>query len=279
MSEVPSKPSVKEKPKKKPASAILLTVLFLAIPFLLITGVYYINIIGKPASPFTPREEPYEPFEKHVLVSEHMPFVSTYFLMVPENYQPEKYSYPLVMMLHGAGNQMNGAKFLAHPQMRRKYPAFVLIPFTPQGYGWAYPETADKKHTEALPLAMAALEEVRANYKIHPDMIYVTGLSMGGGGTYGAISRYHDVFAAAVPTDGDWDPNLTPQFDDIPIWIFHGSQDSVISPSYPRTITKALKLQGRTVKYTELTGKGHGVWRDVYYNPQFWAWLFSQKKG
>src|SRR5690606_32890420 len=88
----------------------------LLLVLLVFPAVYYAHIFTQPVSPFEPREASYAPFERHYQFSFRFPFVTPYFLMIPENYQPERYSYPLVVMLHGASRHMYGGKVLADPR-------------------------------------------------------------------------------------------------------------------------------------------------------------------
>ncbi len=198
----------------------LIAVLAIMLPL------FYAYILTQPISPFLPRNEPYAPYERHYAFSFRFPFVVSYFLMVPENYEPEKHTYPLVLMLHGISRHMYGGKVLARPLMRSNFPFFVVIPIAPFGFVWAVPPGL-APHPEALPLAMDVLHSVQHHYRINDRQIYLTGYSMGGVGTWAALARYHDVFAAAAPTDSWWNPVEAGSIDNIPVWMFQGAQDAV----------------------------------------------------
>ena len=245
--------------------------------FLICASIFYWHVLTQPISPFLPRDEPHVPFERHHQFTTHFPFVTSYFLMVPDNYQPEKYVYPLVVMLHGASTHMYGGKVMARPEMRKHFPAFVLIPIAPYGAVWAMPNK-NLFRPQALSLAIDAMESVIDQYSIDKSRVYITGASMGGAGTYGALIRYPGVFAAAAPTDGGWIPEQAGYLDNIPIWILHGTQDNVVPVIVARAMASVLKQARDNVLYTEYQGYGHGVWKPTYENPKFWYWLFSQKK-
>jgi predicted peptidase len=245
--------------------------------FLLILPVYYLYLLYYPTSPFEPRDEPYAPYERHYHFDWRFPFVMSYFLMVPENYNPQNHTYPLVMILHGDGRRVNGAKVLTRPIMRENFPFFVMIPIMPFGYTWAYPQTWTLR-PQSLPAAMSAMRSVTKQYGINKNQIYITGLSLGGIGTYAAISRYHDVFAAAAPADGFWDPAYLNEIDNIPIWIFHGAQDPIMPVENARLMANGLKQQGYDVRYSEFSKLGHSASLAAYENPDFWMWLIHQKK-
>jgi predicted peptidase len=249
----------------------LLLVLLIFVP------VYYAHAVTQPVSPFLPREEPVAHYQRHVQLSFHFPFVSSYFLMVPQNYDPERYSYPLVLMLHGVSRHMYGGKVLAYPEMRDAFPFFVLIPIAPYGLTWAQPERFTLR-PQAIGGAMAALRGVTGRYRINPDQVYVTGYSMGGLGVYGAITRYKNVFAAAVPISAWWHPETVGEFDDLPLWIIHGARDADIPVEAGRAVADALKEIGREVYYTEYPNTGHAAWVPAYDDPEFWHWLLQQRK-
>ena len=231
---------------------------------LLMLPLFYAYILTQPISPFLPRNQPYAPFERHVAFSSHFPFVVSYFLMVPENYQPRKHTYPLVMMLHGISRHMYGGKVLARSVMRSNFPFFVIIPIAPAGFVWAVPPGLARQ-PEALPLAMDVLHSVERQYSINDRQIYLTGYSMGGVGTWAALSRYHNVFAAAAPTDSWWDPAQAAGMDAIPV-------------ADVRLLAQNLKQNGHEVYYTEYPYQGHGAWVPAYENVDFWMWLIRQQK-
>lgn len=249
----------------------------LLIVFAIFIPLYYANVLTQPKSPFEPRNESFAPYERHTHFTWRFPFVSSYFLMLPGDYNPQKHTYPLVLMLHGASRHMYGGKVLARPEMRARFPFIVLIPIAPWGFAWAMPKT-ELLRPEALPIAMEILRSVQKQHGVDSNKIYITGYSMGGFGVYGAISRYHDVFAAAIPTDSVWNPARSVEMDNVPLLIFHGKQDDQMPVGTARSLVMALKEQGRDVHYTEYANRGHGAWIPAYENPEFWMWLIRQRK-
>lgn len=263
-----------QRKKSKGALRRNLDLLLIALIFV---PLYYAHALTQPVSPFLPREEVVPYYERHTQISLHFPFLSSYFLMTPQNYEPEKYSYPLVLMLHGVSRHMYGGKVLAYPEMREQFPFFVLIPIAPFGMTWAQPDRLTLR-PQALGGAMAALRSVTKRYSVNPNQIYVTGYSMGGLGTYGAISRYKDVFAAAVPISASWNTSVASTLDDVPVWAIHGSQDSDIPVEAARAMVETLQSLGREVYYTEYTTIGHAAWEPAYDDPEFWYWLLQQSR-
>lgn len=210
-----------------------------------------------------------------------------YRLLKPESYDP-KQKYPLVIFLHGAGERGNnneaqlvhGVPEFAKPENRQKYPCFLIAPQCPRGDRWADWDAKQQtsKPLEPLRLVSELIDQVQKEYSIDPNRIYVTGLSMGGYGTWDLIERYPDRFAAAVPICGGGDPSKAATIAKLPIWAFHGGKDPVVKPELSRTMVEALKKAGGQPKYTEYPDVAHDSWVPAYREPEMFAWLFAQKR-
>ena len=114
--------------------------------------------------------------------------------------------------------------------------------------------------------------------QVDSKRIYVMGLSMGGYGTWDAIQRRPNFFAAAVPICGGGDTSLAPRLTKLPIWAWHGDQDKVIKPSRSKDMIDAIKKIGGTPKYSEIKGRGHNSWVDCWSSDELWNWLYSKSK-
>lgn len=112
-----------------------------------------------------------------------------------------------------------------------------------------------------------------------PYRVYVIGQSMGGYGAWDIIQRRPELFAAAIPTCGAGDPSRAAVLKDLPVWIFHGSNDRSVPVSGSRQMETALKKVGGNVRYTEYAGLGHCSWPRAYAEPGLVEWLFSQKRA
>ena len=110
------------------------------------------------------------------------------------------------------------------------------------------------------------------------DRIYIMGLSMGGYGVWDAIQRRPNFIAAAVPICGGGDKSMAKSLINIPIWAWHGDQDQVINVLRSREMNLAIKRLGGSPKYTEVIGRGHDVWLDVWTADDLWKWLYSQSR-
>jgi predicted peptidase len=130
-----------------------------------------------------------------------------------------------------------------------------------------------------MALVLELMDKVIDEYPINIKRIYVTGLSMGGFGTWDLISRIPERIAAAAPVCGGGDETQAAKLVNIPIWVFHGADDPVVPTDRSRHMVQAIKDAGGTkIKYTEYPGVGHGSWKPAYADPEFLKWMFKQKK-
>jgi predicted peptidase len=215
-----------------------------------------------------------------------------YRLLKPQDYDPQV-KYPLVLFLHGAGERgddntrqlVHGMNEFASDEIMAKYPCFVIAPQCPREQKWVEVDWSATGHgmpaaaAAPLRLTMEAIAALEKEFSIDPARIYVTGLSMGGYGTWDAIARYPERFAAAAPICGGGDPAQAPKFAQLPVWAFHGSKDGVVRPQRSREMIEAIKVAGGSPKYTEYPEAGHNSWTATYQNPEFFAWLFAQRRA
>jgi predicted peptidase len=215
-----------------------------------------------------------------------------YRLYVPPSYKPTR-KYAIIVFFHGAGEkgddnmaQLSYALELAGPDVQHQRPAFVLAPQCPAGPGqwvdWPWANGSYKLESVPISKAMTATLELLASlqkeYSIDPTRILVTGLSMGGFGTWDAAMRNPTLFAAALPICGGADPSKALLLKDLPIWTFHGSADDVIPVTATRMMVEALKAAGGKIQYTEYPGAGHNVWNQTYAMPEVLRWFIDQHR-
>jgi predicted peptidase len=220
-----------------------------------------------------------------------------YRLLKPASYDSTK-SYPLVLFLHGAGERGSdnysqlkwAAAHFADPTMREKYPAFVIAPQVPQGETWSslqsvrdtssFTQPMSAEPSPPMELTIQLLDSLQSKYSINANRLYVTGLSMGGFGTFDLLQRFPRKFAAAVPICGGGDITRGFLLKDTPLWVFHGSQDQVVDPRFSRAMVDAIQLAGGSPGFTEYPDEGHiGAWVQAYRNPHLYEWMFSKKLG
>lgn len=227
-------------------------------------------------------------FEKHVFVSK--PNDTLPYRLMRSQINDTAIKFPLVLFLHGAGERgndnnmqfVNGVKNFATDSIRIKFPCFLVLPQCAKGYRWV--ETDWRLPSHIMPgkpsfylnAAMMLIDSLMKNLNIDTNRIYITGLSMGGFGTWDAICRWPGKFAAAVPVCGGGDTAKASVIKDIPVWAFHGDKDNVVMVSRSRNMIAALKKAGGNPKYTEYHGVAHNCWNNTYSDPDMIEWLFSQ---
>ncbi len=205
--------------------------------------------------------------------------------------------YPVVIFLHGGGERGDdnisqlkwGVKNFVtdHRLMTKK--AIVIAPQSPENRTWAnfegqYGNSDDPfrladEPSKPLRMTMEVLDQLIENFAVDTNRIYITGMSMGGFGTWDAIARWPERFAAAVPVCGGGDPTTADQITDVPIWAFHGADDPTIPAERSREMIEALQNAGAKPGYTEYPGVGHFSWLQAYTDENMFAWLFSQRKN
>jgi predicted peptidase len=226
----------------------------------------------------------------------------TYYLYGPSSYTPAG-KYPLVVVLHGGGetanpqasaqqnrdvliNQVYVQAFTA-TAVQQEWPSFVVVPQVPAGQRWVNVPAAVSAYTLApepsrpLGLALGIVQSLRQIYPmINGNRIYVTGISMGGFGTWESAERWPNVFAAALPIAGAGDPQAAAALAHVPVWAMHGSDDVVVPVQGSRLMVQAVRAAGGTACYTEYASEGHDVWTFQHLgDPQLLRWLFSQTKA
>ena len=197
-----------------------------------------------------------------------------YVLFVPHDYRGDK-PYPLILFLHGAGESGSDGQKQATVGLgraiKRQEKAFGFITVFPQSQHRTW-----KADSEDGRRAVDILAEVRHGYRIDPERIYLTGLSLGGYGTWSLATRYPDRWAAIVPICGGGDPKQAEKIKDIPCWCFHGGADRTVPPARSREMIEALKAVGGHPKYTEYPKVGHNSWDKAYATPELFPWLLAQ---
>lgn len=207
-----------------------------------------------------------------------------YRLLRPQEMK-ENQKYPLVVFLHGSGERGNdniiNLKYITplflNDQNRKNYPCYLIVPQCPKNENWTYPDWY-KEPQEPMSSVVALIDSLKSLPTVDSSRIYITGLSMGGYGTWYLLTQYPSLFAAAAPICGGGDPHQVENFSHIPIWVFHGAKDKSVSPDESRKMVNALRKAGGKPKYSEYKKVAHDSWVRAYSEPQFLSWLFTQHK-
>jgi predicted peptidase len=198
-----------------------------------------------------------------------------YVVFIPRDYDGGK-AFPLILFLHGSG--AIGTDGRSHVQgglakaIRDREATFRFIAVFPQAHfgGW---EAGSKDGQRAL----AILDEVQKRFRVDRTRVYLTGLSMGGEGTWSLAAAHPGRWAAIVPICGGGDPKVAPKIKDIPCWCFHGDADRVIPVKLSRVMVRALRQAGGQPLYHEYPGVDHNCWERAYATPDLYEWLLEQR--
>jgi predicted peptidase len=214
-----------------------------------------------------------------------------YRIHTPKDIDKQK-DCPLLIFFHGAGERgddnkkqlVHGTTDILKFTKANNIPAIIIAPQCPKGQQWVNTPWGNLSHTmpkepsKAMSLAIQLIEDSVKKLPVDPKRIYVTGLSMGGFGTWDLIQRKPDYFAAAMPVCGGADVAEATKLKNLPIWCFHGGKDNVVKTSRSRDMIAALKKAGGTPKYTEYPEVGHASWKPAYLDQNALKWLFDQKR-
>lgn len=204
------------------------------------------------------------------------------------DYAPNQ-KYPLVIFLHGSGERGNdneaqlkwGVLNFAKSEVMKNHPAIIIAPQCPPELMWDNLTEEDKLNpspSKPMKLLKALIDETIKNMPVDTNRIYITGLSMGGFGTFDAITRYPKLFAAAAPVCGGGDISKAAEIAHIPMWIFHGAIDESVTPDYSQNMFNELIKNGAKPGFTQYPEVGHFAWITAYSDPMMIEWLFRQKK-
>lgn len=202
-------------------------------------------------------------------------------------------TYPLVVFLHGSGERGDdGVSALRHfadrmstAPMRSRYPCFILAVQCPKEQRWvdadwsaATPPTFAERPTPAMDAVIAAIRTTVSSRPVDRSRIYLTGLSMGGYGTWDLAARHPEWFAAAVPVCGGGDPATGPRLAGLPVRAVHGINDGVVPPERTRAMVIAIRAAGGAAELIE-PDCGHDAWTVAYTPEGSLDWMFAQRRA
>jgi predicted peptidase len=195
-----------------------------------------------------------------------------YLLYLPADYDKQD-KWPLILFLHGAGERgddLERVKVHGPPKLiehGKQFPFIIVSPQCPNGHWW---------NNELVTLS-ALLDDIESKYKVDKDRVYLTGLSMGGFGTWALAGYSPDRFAAIIPICGG-EPLLTRALKKTPVWAFHGGKDPIVPVKRSQDLVDALKRTNAEVKFTVYPEALHDSWTATYDNPEVYEWLLAHKR-
>ena len=196
-----------------------------------------------------------------------------YWLALPADYAKQlKKKWPLLLFLHGAGERGDNLELVkVHGPTKlikqgRQFPFIVVAPQCPANDWWR-PD-----------MLAALLDDIERQYRVDKRRVYVTGISMGGFGTWALALEFPHRFAAIVPICGGGYWWAAPRIKHLPVWVFHGKKDRVVPFERSAEMVAALRQCGGNVKFTAYPKADHDSWTVTYENPELYKWLLSHTK-
>ncbi|XAL98837.1 prolyl oligopeptidase family serine peptidase [Phycisphaeraceae bacterium D3-23] len=230
--------------------------------------------LGLALTPLTPaaaqEDEPVQSNERIEITEER---ALDYLLSIPAVHDADGEPVPVILFLHGAGERgddLDRVKAWGPPRMVESghdFGAIVVSPQCPAGSWW----------TDHLRTLEALLDHIEATYNVDADRIYVTGLSMGGYGTFALGARNPERYAALVPICGGGLYFDAMRVSATPMWVFHGEDDRVVPlEESQRMVRIANSRNGEHAQLTTYPGVGHDSWKQAYADEAMWEWMFEQ---
>ena len=200
-----------------------------------------------------------------------------YLLYLPEDYSTSEKEWPLILFLHGAGergNDIEKVKVHGPPKLiakeNKQFPFVIVSPQCPEDEWWS-----SGKQVEIL---NALLDDIVSRYRIDKSRIYLTGLSMGGFGTWALATAYPDRFAAIAPICGGGNRHFVRRISHLPIWVFHGALDQTVLLEESEEMVEALERAGNKPKFTIYPEAAHDSWTETYENPELYEWFLEHTR-
>lgn len=198
-----------------------------------------------------------------------------YLLYLPPGYGEKEQKWPLIMFLHGAGERGDNLELVKKHgppkliEQGKNFPFIIVSPQCPRGIWWP----------EKLDTLVALLDEIESKYAVDADRVYLTGLSMGGFGTWSLACRHPQRFAAVAPICGGGQWFLANRLKNVPVWAFHGARDRVVPLDQSKSMVEAVKRAGGDAKLTVYPEAQHDSWTATYDNPKLYEWFLSHRRS
>ena len=221
--------------------------------------------------PVPPGSQNSQTFEKTVTQT----LSCKYLLFLPEGYGKKQQRWPLIMFLHGAGERgsdLEKVKKHGPPKIvenRKGFPFIVVSPQCPEDDWW----------TGKVEVLINLLDDIAARYKVDTERIYLTGLSMGGFGTWSLASEYPERFAAIAPICGGGNRIMALRLRNMPVWVFHGAKDKTVPLEESEEMVNAIRKRGGNAKFTIYPDAGHDSWTETYDNQKLYDWFLEHRKS
>jgi predicted peptidase len=197
---------------------------------------------------------------------------SRYLVYLPAHYESSSHFWPLILFLHGAGERGDDPNIVKQQGLAKRLaegadlPFIVTAPQCPTNQSWS---------TDSLG---RLLDLVDHDYRIDSARIYVTGMSMGGRGTWSMALGFPNRFAAIAPVCGRGDPSTVGSIANLPVWAFHGALDSLVPLQRSREMVEAMRANGGEARLTIYDDADHDSWTRAYADPELYVWLLTKHR-
>jgi predicted peptidase len=198
-----------------------------------------------------------------------------YLLFLPEGYGQKNQRWPLILFLHGAGERGSDLELVKKHgppkivEQRKDFPFIVVSPQCPGSSWW----------TDEIEVLTSLLDDVTGRYQVDATRIYLTGLSMGGYGTWSLAAAHPERFAAIAPICGGGKRFMAGSLKNVPVWAFHGAKDNLVPVKESEEMVQAIKAAGGDAKLTVYPDAGHDSWTATYNNQELYDWFLQHHKS
>ncbi len=227
------------------------------------------QLLNTPESTEGPSMQKSESFKG--VITKHV--TCNYLLFLPKGYRKSDARWPLILFLHGSGERGDDLALVKRhgpPKLVDANPDFPFILVSPQCPGY------ERWDTDML---AALLDDIQRRYAVDPDRVYLTGLSMGGYGTWKLAMEHPERFAAIAPICGGGDPKQVDRLKNVPVWAFHGARDPVVPYEESEALVDALRKAEGDVRFTLYPDATHNSWTRTYRNQALYDWFLQHKRG
>lgn len=209
--------------------------------------------------------------QQPAVLEAQIPVTMRYLLFLPDNYD-QREQWPLLLFLHGAGERGDDLELVKKhgpPKLVETQKDFPFVVISPQ---------CERNRRWNATRLTVLVDDVVQKYNVDEDRIYVTGLSMGGFGTWALAAEQPERFAAIVPICGGGEPLWARLLKEVPVWAFHGAKDTVVPLERSEEMVDAVKNRGGNARLTVYPEAGHDSWTETYDNPELYEWLLEQQR-
>lgn len=198
-----------------------------------------------------------------------------YLLFLPQGYGQKNQRWPLILFLHGAGERgddLDLVKKHGPPKIveqRKDFPFIVVSPQCPGASWW----------TDEIEVLTNLLDDIVTRYQVDSARIYLTGLSMGGYGTWSLAAAQPERFAAIAPICGGGKRFMADRLENVPVWAFHGAKDPVVPVRESEEMVSAVNARGGSAKLTVYPDAGHDSWTATYNDQELYDWFLAHRRN